>query len=85
MKNNLYVLFNKLAMRYGDVVNYPTDSFAVNRLTKIMEKPESGLIKEETILFKVGSIDLENGLMDALPAPIPVPWEVTNTVEVNND
>ena len=76
MKNNIYILFNKIALRYGDVINYPTDQFAVNRLKKIMENPDSGILREETMLFRIGSVDLENGFLTTENSPVPIPFDV---------
>lgn len=74
MKNFLYVLFNTLACRYGDVLTYPTDGFAISRIKKIAADPQSGLNISEQLLFKVGTIDLITGKVESLE-PVPIPME----------
>lgn len=76
MKNFLYVLFNTLACRYGDVLTYPTDGFAVSRIKKIASDPQSGININEQLLYKVGTIDLVTGKIESLD-PVAVPFDTS--------
>lgn len=66
MKNYVYVLFNSLSARYESVMSFPSDSMALHRL--------SGNIDEkEYELCRVGSIDIETGIVDSCP-PVRLIW-----------
>ena len=71
MTNGLYCLYNKLSLRYGDVVAYPSDGFASARVTDMAKR--GAFVLSETELVKVGSIDIESGVVTALSAPVRVP------------
>lgn len=71
MTNGLYCLYNKLSLRYGDVVAYPSDGFASARVNDMAKR--GAFVLAETELVKVGDIDIENGVLTALPAPVRVP------------
>ena len=71
MTNGLYCLYNKLSLRYGDVVAYPSDGFASARVTDMAKR--GAFVLNETELVKVGEIDIENGVVSALSAPVRVP------------
>ena len=62
MKNNVYVIYNKLSCRYGDVQAYPTDSFAVTRIREIFASQHFDISEVE--LCRVGTIDIETGVVD---------------------
>lgn len=67
MKNYVYVLFNKLSCRYESVMSFPSDSMALHRLDKNIDK-------EEYELCRVGSIYIENGNIEPCP-PVRLIWE----------
>ena len=71
MTNGLYCLYNKLSLRYGDVIAYPSDGYASARVTDMAKR--GAFVLSETELVKVGSIDIETGVVTALPAPLRVP------------
>lgn len=71
MTNGIYCLYNKLSLRYGDVIAYPSDGFAVARVVDMAKRGAFAL--DETELVKVGVIDIENGIVSALSAPVRVP------------
>lgn len=71
MTNGLYCLYNKLSRRYGDVVAYPSDGFASARVTDMAKR--GAFVLSETELVKIGDIDIENGVVNALSAPVRVP------------
>lgn len=90
MKNGIYCLYNKLSLRYGDVIAYPSDGFAVARVTDMAKRGAFEI--SETELVKVGDIDIENGIVKALPAPVRVPLNspvtpdtVASPAVANND
>ena len=43
MKNNLYTIYNKLSLRYGEVMTYPTDAFASMTISKLVSNPKCDL------------------------------------------
>lgn len=67
MKNYVYVLYNKLSARYESVMSFPSDSMALHRLDKNVDK-------QEYELCRVGSIDIENGTIEPCP-PVRLVWE----------
>lgn len=74
MLNNVYVVYNTLSKRYGDVVAYPTDSFALARLQKVLSQ-QSDLSEFE--LCRVGSIDVDSGVIEPC-APVRIAWRDVN-------
>lgn len=66
MKNYVYVLFNSLSARYESVMSFPSDSMALHRLS-------GNIDKEEYELCRVGSIDIETGIVDSCP-PVRLIW-----------
>ncbi|QCS37165.1 hypothetical protein [Tortoise microvirus 62] len=75
MKNALYCLYNMLSTRYGDVVCFPTDAYAVQRLHEDL-KPEA---LKEIELCKIGYIDISTGIAEVHP-PIRIPLIVDESV-----
>lgn len=67
MKNYIYVLFNKLSCRYESVMSFPSDSMALHRLSKNVDK-------KEYELCRVGDIEIETGIINPC-APIRLIWE----------
>lgn len=83
MKNNLYCLYNNLTKRYGEVLCSPTDEFCRNSVQKSLNSnPDINLLEFE--LCRVGDIDIENGIVTALPAPVRVDWLVSTGHTENN-
>lgn len=70
MKNNLYAFYNKLSCRYGDVVAYPSDGYAVARVRELFSR--NALPADEIELCYVGTIDIDTGEVMSLP-PVRVP------------
>ena len=78
MKNYLYVLFNVLSCRYGDVMAFPSDGFAVKRL--LATKEQNPLLVAEHTLFRFGEI----GIADCSAvtyAPVAIPWTADLPIE----
>lgn len=71
MKNFLYVFYNTLSNRYGDVVAFPSDGYALARVQPSI-KPEQ---LEEIQLCRVGSIDVLTGKVETEP-PVRIAWRV---------
>lgn len=71
MKNYVYVMFNKLSCRYESVMSFPSDSMALHRLSNNVDKAEYELCR-------VGSIDIETGIVESTP-PVRLIW---NDVDV---
>lgn len=72
MKNYVYVLFNKLSARYESVMSFPSDSMALHRLSNNVDKAEYELCR-------VGSIDIESGVVDSC-SPIRLIWNEEDTL-----
>lgn len=66
MKNYVYILFNKLSCRYESVMSFPSDSMALHRLDKNIDK-------NEYELCRVGSYNIETGVLDA-ESPVRLIW-----------
>ncbi|QCS36970.1 hypothetical protein [Tortoise microvirus 36] len=74
MKNALYCLYNTLSTRYGDVVCFPSDAFAIQRIRENL-KPE---MLKEIELCKIGYIDIDTGIAEVHP-PIRLSLAVDDT------
>lgn len=68
MKNYVYVLYNVLSKRYESVMSFPSDGMALHRLSN------GGIDKKEFELCRVGSIDIESGIIESCP-PVRLIWE----------
>lgn len=68
MKNYVYVIFNNLSNRYESVMSFPSDGMALHRLSKNIDT-------KEYALCRVGSIDIETGIIEPCP-PVRLIWEV---------
>lgn len=83
MKNNLYTLYNKLSLRYGEVMTYPTDSFASMAISRIASNPQANIDLSEIEVCRIGSIDIETGVI--IPEVAPVRIEIdTNKLTVDS-
>lgn len=78
MKNCVFVLYNKLSQRYGDVFCYPTEAFAVNALCKGLDSSKL----EEHELCLIGKIDISSGMLETFP-PVRVPLKIESTTPVS--
>lgn len=67
MKNYVYCIFNKLSKRYESVMSFPSDSMALHRLEKNIDKDEYDLVR-------VGSVSIESGTIESCP-PVFLVWE----------
>ena len=83
MKNNLYTLYNKLSLRYGDVRTFPTDAFASMTISKLLSNPQSDIDLSEIEVCRVGSIDIETGVVTPETAPVRIEID-TSKVNVDN-
>lgn len=72
MKNKVYVFYNNLSGRYGEVVAFPSDGFAVARVQPTIQKDQL----EEVQLCRIGSIDVETGELKTEP-PVRIAWRVS--------
>lgn len=75
MKNNIYVLYNNLSKRYGDVICSPTDEFCRQVVQKGLSSPDINLLEYE--LCRIGSIDIETGVLESFGAPVRIDWLVS--------
>ncbi len=72
MKNNVYVFYNNLSRRYGDVFCAPTDEFAGRQIALMFQNPNCTVRREETEVCRVGTIDVETGVVISSDAPIRI-------------
>lgn len=77
MTNNIYTIYNKKSGRYGDVLTFPTDDYAVNQISKF-----NGISEDEHELCRVGTIDIETGVICS-EAPVRVPFTISSDVLPN--
>ena len=78
MKNNLYTIYNKVSLRYGEVMTYPTDAFASMSISKIISNPKCELSLSEIDVCRVGSIDIETGVITPETAPFRIEIDTSN-------
>ena len=71
MTNNLYSIHNTLSARFGDVVAYPSDGYALARIQSAFKAHGDSLTEFQ--VFNVGSIDIETGVVVPC-SPRPLPW-----------
>lgn len=83
MKNNLYVFYNKLSHRYGDVICSPSDDYVAHQIDLMFQNPQCVVRREETELCRVGTIDIETGVVIAADAPIRI--DIPNSFQTNVD
>lgn len=71
MVNGLFVMYNTLSCRYGDVTAYPSPAYAAQRIKEVFrQNPES---LDEYELCQVGTIDIDTGVVNPV-APVRIPW-----------
>lgn len=73
MVNRIYVLYNKLSARYGDVTSFATDAMAVKSVSEVLNKQG---FADEFNLYRIGTLDIETGETVA-NAPVLVPLDLT--------
>ena len=83
MKNNLYTIYNKLSLRYGEVKAFPTDAFASMAFSKIASNPQADLDLSEIDVCRIGSIDIETGVITPEVAPVRIEID-TSKISVDN-
>lgn len=72
MTNNVYVIYNNLSRRYGDVMAYPSDAYASQRMAEIIQR--GAMPYKETELCRVGTVDVDSGVItpcDPIRVAIP--------------
>lgn len=75
MKNNLYVIYNNLSKRYGDVIASPTDEYCRQVVQRgLTSNQDVNLLEYE--LCRVGSINVETGVIESFGAPVRIDWVV---------
>lgn len=80
MKNNLYVIYNNLSKRYGDVIASPTDEYCRQVVQRgLTSNKDINLLEYE--LCRVGSIDVETGVVESFGAPVRIDWIVNSSSE----
>lgn len=79
MTNNIYTIYNKKSGRYGDVMTFPTDDYAVMQISKY-----NGISEDEHELCRIGTIDIETGIVCS-EAPVRVPFTVPKEQNISDD
>lgn len=72
MENVCFTFYNRLSRRYGDVFCYPTEEFAKARILEMLKSPQSNINFDEVELCKIGTIDVDSGVISPLGAPLRV-------------
>lgn len=70
MENVCFTFYNRLSRRYGDVFCYPTEEFAQARIAEMLKNPQSPINPSEVELCKIGTIDVDTGILSPLSAPV---------------
>lgn len=78
MKNQIYLLHNRLTCRFGSIFSFPTDAYAVKVLTQQLN--ENHLSLDEYTLYNVGSYDISTGFVDTSELRV-IPWNVSTPLE----
>lgn len=81
MINNIYSIKNILSKRFNDIFEYPTDEFAKQRVTEIAQKNPEYIRIDESELYRVGCIDVENGIITPLSTPVLINLEKNQGTE----
>lgn len=81
MNNNVYVLYNTLSKRYGEVMAFPSDSFALKRIMETLTPDKLS----EFELCRIGSIGLETGVVTPIDI-VRVAWpDVAPSLPLTNN
>lgn len=82
MKNKLYVFYNTLSCRYGNVVSFPSDALASRDVaTALKDSPDKDVLE----LCRIGDIDIETGIADVYaPVRVHVPLDPISVVPIDN-
>ena len=78
MNNEVFCIYNKLSLRYGDCFVFPTAGFAKARIIELAKSKRIDLAENE--LCRVGSIDVSTGLITPC-APERIPIDVPTVDE----
>lgn len=74
MTNNIYVFYNTLSRRYGDVIAYPSDDFAKARISNSVKAGKLDISELE--LCRVATIDISTGVITpCAPLRIDIPLD----------
>lgn len=80
MENYIYVFYNNLSKRYGDVICYPSDAFMLHRVQPSIPKEDLSTIE----ICRVGSINITTGEVKSEP-PVRIAWRIAEEkLPVNN-
>ena len=87
MNNEVFCIYNKLSLRYGDCFVFPTAGFAKARVLELAKAKRIDLTENE--LCRVGSIDVSTGLItpcapERIPLDVPTVDEMAKEVVQSN-
>lgn len=87
MNNEVFCIYNKLSLRYGDCFVFPTAGFAKARVAELAKSKRIDLAENE--LCRVGSIDVSTGLItpcapERIPLDVPTIDEMAKEVVQSN-
>lgn len=80
MLNNVYVVYNNLTLRYGDVLAFPSDKYAIKRVLSNIDKVNLEETIQEIELCRIGTINIESGELIA-HSPIRIGWEAPKNID----
>lgn len=84
MKNNVYVVYDSVGLRYGQMYAFPTDGFAQLELRPMLlgrDNNVSNLKRYE--ICRVGEIDIETGVLTPC-SPVRLSWSSTPVLETES-
>ncbi|QCS36540.1 hypothetical protein [Capybara microvirus Cap3_SP_446] len=72
MVNNLYTIYDTLSQRYGSVVAFASDGMALFSIAQSYQA--SGEVLDRYELCRVGTVDIETGVVESSGAPVRLAW-----------
>lgn len=78
MENVCFTFYNRLSRRYGDVFCYPTEEFALARIAEMLKNSQSPINASEVELCKIGTIDVDTGVLSPMTAPVRLEMPVVS-------
>lgn len=78
MENQLYVFYNTLSKRYGDVVAYPSDGFMLHVIQPKIAKEDLAVLE----MCRIGSINIDTGVITP-SSPVRVAWRIEENVPID--
>lgn len=82
MLNHVYSIKNNLAERFNDVFSSATDALAINSVQEVFKEHPDKM--SNISLYRVGSVDIETGVVTALANPVELVLGMPSAVPIDN-